>query len=130
MNREDCKIGAKVRWYGEGEFTIESEPDDKNRLMVSGRHAPGHPVAIDDLHLIDEALDKVCAAKTQALIDKAKTAFEEAYQAYKAAYDTSHENGMGLYEMKNANMISLDDLEEVVESSGWSMSTLDCSIHY
>lgn len=130
MNREDIKIGAKVRWYGEGEYTIESEPDDKDRLMISGRHAPGHPVAINDLHLIDAELDKACAAKTQALIDKAKTAFEEAFTAYKAAYDTSHENGMGLYEMQAADLISLDDLKDTIDRSGWSMSTLECSVDY
>lgn len=128
MKIEDCKIGTKVRWYGDGEFTIRSIANEKNRVKITGKDAPDHLVSIDDLHVIDEEQDKLCAAKTQALIDKAKNAFEEAFKAYKDASDVSYENGMGLYEMESSGLISTEELEDVVEQGGWSMSSLICSV--
>lgn len=127
MKAEDCKLGVRVRWYGDGDFIVKSEPDLNEKVaIIDGHHI--HRANLDDLHLIDEELDKACAARAQALLDKAKVSFEEAFKAYKEANDISHENGMGLYQMEEAGLISTDDLEDVVEQGGWSMSSLVCSL--
>lgn len=120
----DFKVGDKVRYncdfYTESQGTLLTIEDDEGE--VQWRNRIGR-VGFDEICLANSEEDAKLAKQVQDKLDEAKSAFEKAFEAFNAAQELS---GECLYSMSDAQLINLGPLEEVIERSGWSASSLYC----
>lgn len=77
---------------------------------------------IIDLVLVDPGAEAAIAAKVQASVDKATSAFEAAFAALREVREAEIDQ----WSLKNAKMIDTSKLERVFENGGWSSSSLWC----
>lgn len=130
MKREECAIGAEV-YTDDGinyRYVVTELPDEDDVVRVKatdesfGEMDDFH---LDDLHLYDPEKIKKVAAGYQARIDTAKNAFEAAFAALGDMRD-EYQDGIGLFTLEEAGLISTKELDGVIESGGWSSSSLWC----
>ncbi len=128
MDASKLTLGTKVRYendYGyPGEVVGEPQPNGKVtvRWGEAGQREK-RVVDIEELELIDEEADRLLAAQIQSRVDTAKSAFEQAFKAFQEATQLSQEQ---LSSFAQAKLINMGELEEVLESNGWSTSSLYC----
>lgn len=134
MKREDCKVGVKV-YTDDGplyHYIIDAVPDVNDMVAVSapesswvsGDHDFYH---IEDLYLYDEEEIKASAVKMQAKIDEAKSAFEKAFAALAEVRNRDEgPNTLSHYQLSELGLVSIKELENTIEESGWSSSSLWC----
>jgi hypothetical protein len=126
MELSEVVIGMKA--YPQGDRasmgTITKLPNEKGevRLQYKGTHI------YDDYHVsklnaVDPEKDKERAAELQVKIDQAKTAFEAAFQALDAVR-SGIQGDMCSFE--DEGLISMRELEMMMEDNGWSSSSLYC----
>ena len=104
--------------------TIKTLPNEKGevRLQYKGTHIH------DDYHVskltaVDSEKDKAQAAEFQVKIDQAKTAFETAFQALEQVRRGVQGD---MYSFQEEGLISMRELEKLMDDNGWSSSSLYC----
>lgn len=130
MKREECTIGAEV-YTDDGfnyRYTVTSLPNCQDMVQVVPSNKSWGELDsfhLDDLHLYDLEKIKRIAAEYQARINTAKTAFEAAFAALGNIRD-EYKDGVSMYSLQDAKLLSLKELESVIDSNGWSSSSLWC----
>jgi hypothetical protein len=110
-------LGEVVEVVDEDEIHVKWDHDD-----VTSRHDPS------EIAPYDPEGDKAKAIKTQAKIDEASHSLEAAFKALREAnaLELGSDDYEGAYALKGNPYLDLSKLEDVVESNGWSTSSLYC----
>ena len=126
MKFEDCKIGLDVYVLGNKSYKgkIKTLPDINGKVVVEFPNS-GDKYCHYDLSPVDCAADKKLSIKAQAKINQAKSFFEKAFEAMQELHALV-DNNSSLRDLQEEGVISLKELEQVVEKFGWSTSSLYC----
>jgi hypothetical protein len=134
MKAEECKVGLEVRLsYDPSKGIIRTMPDHQSMVVVDWSRQKGVVRAgqhnTKDLIVVDPIADKQRATIIQAKIDEAKNAFEKAFlvlEEVKAFRHDEHGTDFSVYSLEDEGLVSMKELERVIENNGWSSSSLYC----
>ena len=110
-------LGSVVEIVDEYEIHVKWDHDD-----IISRHDP------DEIRPYDPQGDKEKLAQLQAKVNEATASLESAFKALREAnaLELGHDDYEGAYALRGVPGLDLSKLEEVVESNGWSTSSLYC----
>ena len=125
------EVGMRVRDRWDREYLGEvTEVVDEDEIHVKwdrgdngiGRHDSG------EIAPFDPEGDNARAIITQAKIDEATHSLEAAFKALREAnaLELGSDDYEGAYALKGNPYLDLSKLEDVVESNGWSSSSIYC----
>lgn len=133
MNNMSYKyeVGMRVRDYYDRKYlgkVVEIVREDE--IMIEWDGAPGEPNRHDphEIRPYDPQGDKELLVKLQAKVDEATASLEAAFKALREAnaLELGHDDYEGAYALRGVPGLDLSKLEEVVDSNGWSTSSLYC----
>jgi hypothetical protein len=130
MKLEDVKIGSEFRLVDDRDSKgiIIGLPDRKEFVKIawSDSYSPTEDIHMDELKLSDPEADKILAGKMQVKIDAATTAFEQAFLALQELHAIEQDVMLDAMSLQGDGFLSMEKLEEAVETFGWSTSSLYC----
>ena len=133
MKAEECQIGVQV-FTEDGPaylYEVTALPDDRGMVQVKpikkSYGGSRDSIHIEDLYLYNEEQIKKVAAELQERIDKAKSAFEIAFEQLSEVRNYyNRETGISRYSLEEIGLLNLGELETTVDRGGWSSSSLWC----
>lgn len=133
MKKEDCKIGVEV-YTDDGlmyRYIVTSLPNEEGIVEVKpsdNSHGECDSFHLEDLYLYSEEKVNAIAKQFQANLDKARDAFEAAFEALNQCREHKTQDGtyVSHYDLEELGLISTKELESTVECGGWSSSSLWC----
>jgi hypothetical protein len=127
------KIGDKVRFdYDETIGEVLEVRDDnvstgaKYLIKWEGAHCVPDWEHSSHLTLINLKEEARIAKKIQSKIDVAKSALEEAWEAFSEAKEIAYKHNYSLATMHRQGAIDIAAFRDVAENFGWSSSSLSC----
>lgn len=126
MKPQDVKIGIAIRVDGfNTKRYVASLPDKNNKCKLawdSGlNEVPDIKYSCDDFNPVDQEQDILVANELQAVINKAKMSFEEAFEALAIL-----KNSNSLSAFEDEGLVSLKEMQDVISQNGWRTSSLWC----
>lgn len=126
MELNEVVVGMKAYPFNDRASmgTIKSLPNEKGEvcLQYNGTHI-SDDYHVSKLSTVDPEKDKQRAAEFQVKIDQAKNAFEAAFQALDQIRTGLQ---MDMYSFQEEGLISMCELERMMDDNGWSSSSLYC----
>lgn len=123
------KVGDLIRRIDDIEdiaIVLNNYPNEvKIRFVKSQNEFTFSNAMINEFILVDAERDKKTAKSIQIEINKATSLFEQAFEAFDKAQKIADNIG-GLSNLNYKNIISIKELEKLVEDNGWCSSSLSC----
>lgn len=129
MKAEKCKIGMTVLAYGEfnKHYIVLSLPDKDGYVKVKRCSSDKEDsFYVDTLEEYNEEEIKKLAKEVQSKINKAKSAFEKAFDSYAEAQELVEKSNFSISSLDDAGLINLNNFYNLIEEKGWSASTFRC----
>jgi hypothetical protein len=125
------EVGMRVRDHYDRKYLgTVAEVVDEDEIHVKwdgepervGRHDPS------EIRPYDPQGDKAMLVKLQAKVDEAAASLEAGFKALREAnaLELGSDDYEGAYALRGVPGLDLSKLEDVVESNGWSTSSLYC----
>lgn len=128
MNIEDIKIDMKVYTHNDKSSIYSIKSIDLSNNTVEAVNISGtyqNKFHIEDIKYYDFNAENSILETVQVKIDEATSLFDQAFEKFKEAIDFAESNEH--YSFRSSEFIDLSDLENVIQSNGWSTSSLWCS---
>ena len=129
MKAEDIKLGMEVFVDGDRCYTaiVKSLPDEQGCVEIKWRStSKTDNFSCRYLSAVDPAQDKKAAAEIQKRLDEAATNFELAFLAFQEAQEIAASYTIQIHQLKDAGLLSIKGLEDVLDNNGWRSSSLWC----
>lgn len=127
MKAEDIVIGMTVLSYGELDYklTVEALPDEQGKVLLKDSRGHLESYSLSNIEPYDPQDVEKVGKEVQAKLDEAKNAFEQAFTAYKEAEEIANKK-YSIYQLQEVDACSMKELENTIESHGWSVSSFRC----
>lgn len=129
MKSEECKAGMVVYHRHDGpsyRYEIINEADFQGTVTCKEEDGSRtYSFSAEFLIPYDLEALKQKGTELQAKVDKAKAAFEVAFEALREIQNADTD-GVGHYTLSEMALLDTSELEKVIDDSGWSSSSLWC----
>lgn len=104
---------------------IPEEYEGEDVMSVAWSDGEISVVDVLELRIVDTENDALVAEQIQAKIREAETAFETAFKAWQEVQDLASKDS-DLYVLRSSGLIDLSKLEDIINTGGWSTSSMYC----
>ncbi len=124
MKPEQVVIGMTVRMPGDcDKCVVKSLPDADDNIEVKySWHNANYKYHVDEFEIVDLEAEKQLATELQYKVNLATSAFEQAFALLRELKELDNTHGM----MRDSDLLDLSGLVDVIDSNGWSSSSLYC----